>query len=155
MTDFRSPRSSQQNPRKDFVERLKEEMELQPPALQPRPLPPDLRHEFEIKLAQDLSNVRVCETPAVSNLCKGAGAQAFAQGFNIFFSPGKYQPHSLEGKAQLMHEILDAILKKDAPEAASDKPKKAASQAPESELIAAVRGKVRVGVRDWVSGNKN
>lgn len=209
----RNPRCPQKNLRRDFVDRLKNEMEFQPSALRPRPLPPDVRHEFEAKLAQDLSDVCIYESPAVANLCQTAGAQAFVQGNNIFFMPGKYQPHSLEGKAQLMHELTDVIQRKQYPSelmaaVASEKAKKAAAQAEEDEdkaavagisakvaaatdrqggnakqkplgfaprageprqikrfnvigatakdeMIEAVKGKARAGVRDWNAGNQS
>lgn len=70
-----------------------------------RPLPESVKHEFEAKFGQDFSNVKVHE----NNQATLIGAEAFTKGSDIYFAPGKYQPHNPSGKELLSHEMTHVI----------------------------------------------
>jgi hypothetical protein len=68
-------------------------------------LPPDLKHRLETSLNQDLSDVKIYEDHKATL----AGAKAFAQGKDIFFAPGEYQPRTESGFQLLSHEITHVV----------------------------------------------
>jgi uncharacterized protein DUF4157 len=68
------------------------------------PLPPTVRHDWETRLGQNFGDVRVHE----GNQATLVGADAFTTGENIFFRPGKYQPHG-EGSSLLGHELTHVV----------------------------------------------
>lgn len=73
-----------------------------------QPLPQSFKHEMEASFGADLSNVRVHESHAATHL----KAKAFSDGNDIFFGPGKYDPHSNEGQQLLAHELAHTIQQK-------------------------------------------
>jgi predicted SprT family Zn-dependent metalloprotease len=70
-----------------------------------QPLPQTVRHEFEAKFGQDFSNVRVHE----NNQATLIGAEAFTQGNDIHFAPGKYHPNNESGQKLLAHELTHVV----------------------------------------------
>jgi len=84
-------------------------MASQPPAgatpAAGKPLPPSLQHELEIQMGQDLSAVRVHENHAPTLM----QAQAYTQGTDIHFAPGRYQPHDPAGRELLAHELTHVV----------------------------------------------
>lgn len=68
-------------------------------------LPEDVRSKMEGSFGADFSAVRVHEgggAPAV-------GARAFAQGTDLHFAPGEYQPQSPAGQALIGHELAHVV----------------------------------------------
>lgn len=70
-----------------------------------QPLPQGLRMRFESLFGTDLSQVRVHSGPHAQEM----GALAFAQGNDVHFAPGQYQPNTAEGQALLGHEIAHVV----------------------------------------------
>lgn len=66
-----------------------------------RPLPEVVRLKMERALGADFSAVRIHEGPEA----EAQGALAFAQGTNIYFAPGRYQPETPQGQELLGHEL--------------------------------------------------
>lgn len=69
------------------------------------PLPDDARARFEASLGADLSAVRVHTGPASADAAEGLGARAFADGRDIHFGAGQYQPDDPYGFHLLAHEV--------------------------------------------------
>ena len=70
-----------------------------------QPLPQSLRHDFETKFGQNLSDVRVHENHQATHL----GAAAYSQGNDVFFAPGKYQPFTESGNDLIGHELTHVV----------------------------------------------
>jgi len=68
-------------------------------------LPQSLRHEFETKFGQNLSDVRVYENHQATHL----NAAAYSQGNDVFFAPGKYQPFTESGNELIGHELTHVV----------------------------------------------
>ncbi|HEX7841154.1 MAG TPA: DUF4157 domain-containing protein, partial [Kofleriaceae bacterium] len=60
---------------------------------------------MEIAFAADFSNVRVHEGAQATAI----GALAYAQGTDLHFAPGQYQPHSPRGQELLGHELAHVV----------------------------------------------
>lgn len=69
-------------------------------------LPATLGSRFEQAFGVDLSSVRVHEGSA---LAADAGARAFAQGRDLHFAPGQYDPSSESGRQLIGHEIAHVV----------------------------------------------
>lgn len=69
-------------------------------------LPPDVRSKMERAFGTDFSQVRIHanSTAAVTH-----GAKAFAQGNEIHFAPGAFQPESRQGRELLAHELAHVV----------------------------------------------
>ncbi len=79
-------------------------------ARRPRPtnqtnIPDDVLDRMEHAFHADFSNVRVSEGSAATNI----GAIAFAQGADIQFAPGRYQPSTTTGQEVLGHELAHVV----------------------------------------------
>lgn len=70
-----------------------------------QPLDPAIRALMERAFSTDFSTVRVHETAQVEEL----EAVAYAQGEDLFFAPGTYQPHSPEGRELIGHELAHVV----------------------------------------------
>ena len=68
-------------------------------------LPPQVQHEFQTQMGHDFSDVRVHVGHAPTLL----GAQSFAHNNNIYFAPGSYNPHSIEGRELIGHELTHVV----------------------------------------------
>lgn len=71
-----------------------------------KPLPPDVRSKMERAFGTDLSQVRVHPN---STQASTTGAKAFAQGNEIHFAPGAFQPETRQGKELLAHELAHVV----------------------------------------------
>jgi uncharacterized protein DUF4157 len=69
------------------------------------PLPDDVRERMERSFGFHLSAIRVFEGPHVSQ----RGARAYAQGHELHFAPGEYDPTSASGLELLAHEIAHIV----------------------------------------------
>jgi hypothetical protein len=68
-------------------------------------LPPAVLRKMEKFFGADFSDVRIHvgrEAPAI-------GALAFTAGTDIFFAPGRYQPHAPAGQALIGHELTHVV----------------------------------------------
>ena len=70
-----------------------------------RSLPASVRAKMESSFGVDFSDVRVHE----GNQAAQAGALAYAQGSNLYFAPGLYDPHSAVGQHMLGHELAHVV----------------------------------------------
>lgn len=70
-----------------------------------RPLEPTVRALMERAFSTDFSTVRVHETSHVEEL----EAVAYAQGEDLFFAPGTYQPHTEQGRELIGHELAHVV----------------------------------------------
>jgi hypothetical protein len=70
-----------------------------------RPLPEALRGKMEAALGADFSAVRVHVGPQAERI----GAVAFTFGSDIYFAPGRYQPHTMHGQQLLGHELAHVV----------------------------------------------
>ena len=70
-----------------------------------RSLPANVRAKMESSFGVDFSDVRVHE----GNQAAQAGALAYAQGSNLYFAPGLYDPHSSVGQHMLGHELAHVV----------------------------------------------
>lgn len=68
-------------------------------------LPAPLRERLEASLGTDLSAVRVREDASVAAI----GARAYAQGTELAFAPGAYQPDSERGQELIAHEVVHLV----------------------------------------------
>ena len=64
---------------------------------------------MESRFGADFSSVKIHTGNYASQLSKDLHAQAFTVGNNIYFSEGRYQPESTEGKHLLAHELTHTI----------------------------------------------
>ncbi len=74
----------------------------------------DTKAEMEQGFGADFSHVRIYNDAEAQNMSKDIGAQAFTHGNDIYFSDGKYNPNSKEGKHLLAHELTHTIQQKGA-----------------------------------------
>lgn len=76
------------------------------------PLPHQVRLAMEQSLGSSFSDVRVHEgfgegVPAMQ--ARASGARAYAQGNDLHFAPGAYNPHSPTGQELLGHELTHVV----------------------------------------------
>jgi hypothetical protein len=74
-----------------------------------RPLPDQLRADFEPKFGVDFGNVRVHTDSSANQLNRQINAQAFTHGSDIYFGAGKYNPGSTAGKRLVAHELTHTV----------------------------------------------
>lgn len=75
-------------------------------------LPEKVREEMESKMKKDFSKVRIHTNEEAIVLCREIKAQAFTNGYHIFFNQGKFQPDSSTGKHLLAHELTHVVQQK-------------------------------------------
>lgn len=85
------------------------EKELQEAKSGGMPLPTATKEFMEGRFGVDFSRVRVHTDKQSDRLNKQIGAKAFAIGNHVFFSSGRFQPESDEGKFLLAHELTHVV----------------------------------------------
>ena len=80
------------------------------------PLPDKLKKEAEGIFRMSLDRVRIHTGDDASQLCRQINAQAFTHGYDIYFSDGKYDPGTSQGKHLLMHELTHVVQQQDGDE---------------------------------------
>ena len=65
-------------------------------------MPEEVKGKMESSMGQDFSNVKIHEN---SSKAKDVGALAFAQGNDVHFAPGQFQPGSKSGQELIGHEL--------------------------------------------------
>lgn len=68
-------------------------------------MPDDVQRKMERAFGADFSAVRIHEGPQAPAM----GARAFAQGTDLHFAPGTYDPHSEAGQELLGHELTHVV----------------------------------------------
>src|SRR5215831_15072367 len=68
-------------------------------------LPSGTRHLFESRFGRDFSKVRVHNDASANSTAGRLGAAAFAEGTNIYFAAGRYEPSTTAGRWILAHEL--------------------------------------------------
>lgn len=69
----------------------------------------ETKTEMESGFGADFSNVRIHNDSNAVQMSREIGAQAFANGNDIYFNEGKYNPNSQSGKHLLAHELTHTI----------------------------------------------
>lgn len=78
------------------------------------PLPEHLRGKFEASTGADLDAVRIHTGAAANARAKGSHAKAIAEGNDIHFADGQYDPESASGQTLLAHEVVHTVQKQGA-----------------------------------------
>ncbi len=86
-------------------------------------LPGDVKSQMEASFDADFDNVKIHRDSEKASII---GAKAYAQGNEIHFAPGQYNPQSTEGKKLIGHELAHIEQQRNGG-AASGKQKKSAS----------------------------
>ncbi len=73
------------------------------------PLSTQVKQMLEAELGVDLSGVRIHTGDNATQMSRALGAQAFANGKDIYFNEGKFNPHTSDGKHLLAHELTHTI----------------------------------------------
>jgi peptidoglycan hydrolase-like protein with peptidoglycan-binding domain len=73
------------------------------------PLPVSARGFFEPRFGHDFSQVRIHADGDAASANRRLNAQAFTRGRDIYFGPGRYQPHSASGRQLLAHELTHVV----------------------------------------------
>lgn len=73
------------------------------------PLDNNTKAEMEGHLGADLSSVRLHTDSTADHLNRSVQAEAFTTGSDIFFSSGKYDPGSADGRGLLAHELTHVV----------------------------------------------
>ncbi|MCL4507517.1 MAG: DUF4157 domain-containing protein [Chloroflexi bacterium] len=74
-----------------------------------KPLPSDLRAQFEPRFGADFNAVRVHTGSQSDSLSRSIGAQAFTHSNHIYMAEGAYNPGSAGGKHLLAHELTHVV----------------------------------------------
>lgn len=72
-------------------------------------LPKSTQSEMESGFGADFSKVRIHNDSNAVQMNKDLGAQAFANGNDIYFNEGKYNPNSKDGRHLLAHELTHTV----------------------------------------------
>jgi hypothetical protein len=73
------------------------------------PMSDQVRAFFEPRMQNDFSKVKVHTDNEAARMNQELGARAFTHGRDIYFGVGQYNPHSIEGKRFLAHELTHVI----------------------------------------------
>ena len=72
-------------------------------------LPENTKTEMESGFGNDFGNIRIHNDSNAVEMNKELGAQAFANGNDIYFNEGKFSPDSQNGKHLLAHELTHTV----------------------------------------------
>jgi hypothetical protein len=64
---------------------------------------------MESRFGHDFSQVRVHTDPAAAESARAVHARAYTVGNHVVFGAGEYQPHSIEGRRLLAHELTHTV----------------------------------------------
>ncbi len=74
-----------------------------------RPLPPEVREDFEARFRHDFSRVRIHPEGLAGRAAGRLGARAFTVGEDVAMAPGQYAPHTPDGRRLLAHELAHVV----------------------------------------------
>ena len=104
------------------------------------PLPSQTKSEMESGFGTDFSNVKIHNDSKAVQMNQQLGSQAFANGSDIYFNEGKFNPSSQGGKHLLAHELTHTVQ-----QGASVRKKPEVTPAPEM-----IQGSFLDLVPDWI-----
>ncbi len=87
-----------------------------------QPLPGSTRSFFESRFGYDFSSVRVHTDSQADDVSRKLNAQAFTIRQNVFFSSGRYEPHTTQGKWLLAHELTHTVQQQSSKPLAANSP---------------------------------
>lgn len=90
------------------------------------PMDESTRSQMESGFGADFSGVRIHNDSNAVQMNKDLGAQAFANGNDIYFNEGKYDPSSKDGQHLLAHELTHTVQQGASPQANVQKAAEAA-----------------------------
>jgi hypothetical protein len=73
------------------------------------PLDSEVQDQMGAALEHDFEGVRVHTSPESDALNRQLGARAFATGQDVFFRQDAYDPHSMDGKELIAHELTHVV----------------------------------------------
>ncbi len=74
-----------------------------------RSMEPGVQRSMEQGFGRSMGGVRIHTDSKADVACKSLGAQAFANGNNVYFAQGKYDPGSAGGRHLLAHELTHTV----------------------------------------------
>src|SRR5664279_4747694 len=74
-----------------------------------RGLDPALKTQMEASFGADFSSVKVHTGGAANKAAGDINAKAFAQGSNVFFGEGQYEPGKKDGQHLIAHELAHVV----------------------------------------------
>lgn len=74
-----------------------------------KPLPENIRSDFEAKMGANFSHVRLHTDSKADEAAKSINAEAYTMGSDIAFANGKYKPMSNSGRELLAHELTHVV----------------------------------------------
>ncbi len=74
-----------------------------------QPLPKPVRTFFGTLMDYDFSQVKIYADAKAARLSRNLNARAFTTGHDIYFSAGRYQPETNQGKRLLVHELTHVV----------------------------------------------
>lgn len=83
-----------------------------------RPLDRATRREMESRIGFDFSNVRLHTDSHAADSARSLSAQAYTVGSNVVFAPGRFAPHTTEGRRLLAHELTHVVQQTTSPQRA-------------------------------------
>lgn len=76
-------------------------------------LPGSMKRKMKQQFGGEWGDVRIHTDGSAYDLCADIGANAFAYGTDIYFAPGKYDAHTLEGQGLMGHELAHVAQQKE------------------------------------------
>jgi len=74
-----------------------------------RPLDAGIRNFMEPRFGRDFSNVRIHDDARAAESARAVRAHAWTVGDHVAFAPGKFDPHSTQGRQLLAHELAHTV----------------------------------------------
>jgi outer membrane protein OmpA-like peptidoglycan-associated protein len=74
-----------------------------------RPLPADVRAEWEARFGHDFGHVRVHTDAAAAAAASAVDARAYTVGVDVAFAAGQYAPESAAGRELIAHELAHVV----------------------------------------------
>ncbi len=74
-----------------------------------KPMAPDVQGSMEQNFGADFSGVQLHTDSNAAQMNQQLGSKAFANGSDIYFNGGQYQPNSKDGKHLLAHELTHVV----------------------------------------------
>jgi hypothetical protein len=73
------------------------------------PIPDKVRKDMEARFKIHFGDVKIHTDDDAIALCQEINAQAFTNGYHIFFNSGKFNPETSSGKLLLAHELTHVV----------------------------------------------
>jgi hypothetical protein len=73
------------------------------------PMSAEMRRDFEPRFGHDFSSVRIHTDDGSAAVSRELGARAFTVGEDVAFGPGRYAPHTQDGRQLIAHELTHVV----------------------------------------------